>query len=260
MPCMRQRDRTGTHYKCFKCGLYVDILDLYGKASNTEDFREKVSGAEAYYGLREWGNIQKNRKEQDYTSFFKEAHKNIKETDYPQRRELSEAVINRFMLGYVPDWKHLKAPNAPSSPRLIIPTGKYSYLARDTRKELTDEEKKYSKSKVGAVRIFNREALQTAEKPVFIVEGELDAFSIIEVGGEAVAIGSTANIKALLKLLEKQKPVRPLIIAMDNDEAGAKAAVELVEGLNGLNILFYRFTRAEKTRTLMRIYEQIKRF
>ena len=183
---------------------------------------------------------QKNEQEPDYTAFFKEAHQRIKETDYPQRRGLSEAVINRFMLGFIENWTHPKAPNAPASPRLIIPTSKHSYLARDTRTELTAEQKKYSKSKVGTVRIFNSKSLQTATKPIFIVEGEIDALSIIEAGGEAIATGSTANRRALLKLLESRKPAHPLIIAMDNDKAGQEASEELTEALKGLKIPFYR--------------------
>ena len=59
-------------------------------------------------------------------------------------------------------------------------------------------------------------------------------------GGEAIATGSTANRRALLELLKSQKPAQPLIIALDNDEAGNKAAQELTEGLQGLNIPFYR--------------------
>ena len=38
------------------------------------------------------------------------------------------------------------------------------------------------------------------------VEGELDALSIIEVGGEAVALGSTTKVKSLLELLKTKKP------------------------------------------------------
>ena len=39
--------------------------------------------------------------------------------------------------------------------------------------------------------------------PVFIVEGEIDALSIIEAGGEAVAIGSTSNTHKLLEYIEE---------------------------------------------------------
>ena len=40
--------------------------------------------------------------------------------------------------------------------------------------------------------------------------------------------------------MKSQKPTQPLIIALDNDEAGDKAAQELAEGLQEINIPFYR--------------------
>ena len=129
---------------------------------------------------------------------------------------------------------------------LIIPTSRHSYLARDTRAELTEEQKKYSKSKVGTVHIFNAKALQRASKPIFIVEGELDALSIIEVGGEAVGLGSLGNVNKLLQLLENEKPSKPFIIALDNETEPAiqakveKAVTELQDGLQRLNIACYR--------------------
>jgi replicative DNA helicase len=237
---------------CFSCGADYDTLDIigidYGITDSGEIFKKAYELFNIDGGQRATEhthnsihtNTPTQPQEQDYTAFYREAHQHIKETDYPQRRGLSEETINRFMLGYVENWTHPKAPNAPPSPRLIIPTSPQSYLARDTRAELTEEQQKYSKSKVGAVRIFNSKALKTADRPIFITEGELDALSIIEVGGEAIATGSTANRRALLELLKSQKPAQPLIIALDNDEAGNKAAQELTEGLQGLNIPFYR--------------------
>ena len=260
--------KDGTSWKCFSCNKGGDIFDLIGEYEGIADHSEQLKRAGELFGVTvdshrstaredfspEYQNQPKNEQhthnsihtptytqtQGDYMDFFKEAHSHIKETDYPQRRGLSEAVIDRFMLGYVAEWRHPKAPNAPASPRLIIPTGKGSYLARDTRAEIPEEQKAYSKSKVGTIQLFNRRALQTANKPVFIVEGELDALSIIEVGGEAVALGSTTKAKALVELLKAQKPSQPLIIALDNDTAGEKASQELTEGLKGLNIPFYR--------------------
>lgn len=135
-------------------------------------------------------SLAKQEPETDYSNFFLQANQNINKTNY--HRGISLDTLNRFRIGYVEHWRHPKvAGSVPTSPRLIIPTSKYSYLARDTRDNLTDTQKKYSKSKVGAVRIFNIEALQTAQKPIFVVEGEIDALSIIDVGGEAIALGST---------------------------------------------------------------------
>lgn len=249
----------GTHYKCFKCGLYGDVLELYGKRYNLSGFKEQIEGAAAFYGIapgyqnqpkseRYTHNTmhtntytqQQTEPEQDYTSLYREAHQNLSATDYLQRRGISQEVAERFNLGYVESWRHPKAPTAPASPRLIIPTSPHSYLARDTRQELTEVQEKYCKSKVGSVRIFNAQALKAASKPIFIVEGEIDALSIIEAGGEAIATGSASNSRIFLNLLAEQKPAQPLIIAMDNDPAGEKAAQEIIEGLNSLEILSYR--------------------
>lgn len=210
---------------------FAPVAEEYQKKAKSKQYTQSDIHNTAY-------TMQQGEAEPDYTSFFLQANRDIAKTSY--HRGLTLETLNRFKLGYVESWTHPKAPQAPPSPRLIIPTSKHSYLARDTRDNLTPEQAQYAKSKVGKVRIFNSKALYTASKPVFIVEGELDALSIIDVGGEAVALGSTANRRALLTMLESQRPAQPLIIAMDNDEAGSKANRELAEGLERLKITFYR--------------------
>lgn len=266
--------KNGTRWKCFSCNKGGDIFDLIGEVEEITDYTEQLKKAGELYGIiidsyrsssqeeikPEFQNHPKSNqythnsihttiytrtqqtKEADYTDFFLQANKNIKKTIY--HRGLSLEVLNRFKLGYVENWKHPKTPNAPASPRLIIPTSKNSYLARDTREEIPEEQKPYSKSKVGAIHIFNSKALKEAKKPVFVVEGELDALSIIEVGGEAVALGTTTKVKALVELLKTQKSTQPLIIALDNDTSGKKATQELIEDLKGLNIPYYRINPA----------------
>lgn len=254
--------RDGTSWKCFSCNEGGDIFDLIGKHEGIADHTEQLKRAGEIFGVsidpyrataqedfRETQNQPKNEQythisihTTDYTQFFLQANRDIEKTSY--HRGLSLETLNRFKIGYVESWRHPKAPNAPASPRLIIPTSKESYLARDTRDQIPEEQKAYSKSKVGSIHLFNAKALQTATKPIFIVEGELDALSIIEVGGEAVALGTTTKVKSLLELLKTKKPAQPLIIALDNDEAGEKAYKELSEGLQGLSIPFYRLNPA----------------
>lgn len=259
------------HFTCWAgCFTNEDIIDIIGREHQLTDYNTKLQKAAEVFGITIESRYSRSsaaedfapayqkqaeneritqysihnntytteQEEPDYTSFFLQAAEHIGETEY--HRGLTAATLSRFKLGYIAEWRHPKAPNAPASPRLIIPTSKHSYLARDTRAELTEDQRKYCKSKVGKVRIFNSRALREAQKPIFIVEGELDALSIIDVGGEAIALGSTANKRALLTMLESQKPAQPLIIAMDNDEAGSKANKELTEGLERLKIPFYR--------------------
>ena len=240
-----------THWKCFACGGYYDTLDLYGLAFGFKDFQQKLSGAAAYFGLTAPTPIKAKKKlcqnapqspETDCTAFFKAAQARLSETDYPQRRGLSASTCARFGLGYDPQWKNPKAPDSvPASPRLIIPTGKTSYLARDVRSqnELTDQAAKYTKVKVGKTRLFNAEAIDTAAKPVYIVEGEIDAMSIVEAGGEAVALGSASNVHLLMERIREHRPAQPLILALDNDERGQKASAELEEALKAESVTYF---------------------
>jgi len=97
----------------------------------------------------------------DYRQFFIEAQKNLSDPDcveYLKKRGISEATAIKHGLGYVKDWQSpkglLKNKNLPKTPRVIIPTSDYSYATRDIRDELTDEQKKYSKTKEGGVNII----------------------------------------------------------------------------------------------------------
>ena len=263
--------KDGIHFTCWAgCFSNSDIIDIIGMEQGLTEYREKLNAAakelnitiddSSGFTLRYQNQDKTERNTQqsihnntytirpteeaepDYTDFFLQANKNITGTDY--HRGLSLDTLNRFKIGYVESWKHPKAPQAPASPRLIIPTSKHSYLARDTRAELTEDQKRYSKSKVGKVRIFNSKSLAAATQPIFIVEGEIDAMSIVEVGGEAIGLGSLGNVSRLLTMLEQSRPLQPVIICLDNDdnqkaqENVAKALGKLKEGLKRLNIPF----------------------
>ena len=170
----------------------------------------------------------------DYTDFYREANKHLTETDY--HRGITLETLNRFLVGYVPEWQPPKVPNATKTPRLIIPRSRTSYLAR-----ATDKNAKIQKQATGktSTSLFNIAALRTSTKPLYIVEGEIDAMSIVDVGGEAIATCSTSNIHSFLQALKnaisEQAAVMPLIIAFDDDEAGQKATAELVKGLQELH-------------------------
>ena len=269
------RDKTG-HYKCFDCGLYADVIELYGINYGIQSYNDRLRGAADYYRVELDGyqrsspqedfkeeyqkqpeteqpthnSIHTDAQEQlDFSEVYSTAAAHITETDYPQRRGLSVETCKRYKIGYLAKWRHPKArKTAPLSPRLIIPISKTSYLARDTRSELTPEQEQYKKQlckgSPATSWTFNREALQTATKPVFVVEGAIDALSIIEAGGEAVALSSTAYINGFVRELKEAAPAQPLIIALDNDKAGETAAGKLEIELAALHIPFYRFNPA----------------
>lgn len=96
--------------------------------------------------------------------------------------------------------------------------------------------RKPSVSVAGPEPLFHEEALQ-GDRPVFVVEGQLDAISISEVGGQAVALGGTGYRK-LMNTLKRTKKYPCLIIVLDNDEAGRKKSEELCSELKKINACF----------------------
>ena len=232
-------------YKCFSCGVSGDIFDLAAQVEGVHDkgrvFRLLLEryGRPAVSTDRKKYTAGRSLASTDYTAFYEQAHRHIDETDY--HRGLSRATLDRFMVGFVPDWQPPGFPNVPKTPRLIIPRSPSSYLARDTRKDIPDSQKPYGKqNSPGPISLFNMAVLEQTEKPVYVVEGEIDAMSICEVGGEAIAVCSTSNVRSFAQAVrrrkDEKKPVPALIIAFDEDEAGQKASAALSAALQELQV------------------------
>lgn len=149
---------------------------------------------------------------------------------YVLERGISKETAERFQLGW--DLQQLSAGGAADL--LVIPTSNNSFVYRRLDADC-DSASRYRNSP-GQTHFFNETALTNASSPIFITEGAMDALSIIECGGEAVSLNSTANANRMLRMLEQQKPSQKLIIAMDADEAGKRAEKELAEGLSKLSI------------------------
>ena len=234
-------------WKCFSCDRGGDIFDLIGELYHTTNYNEQLRVAADHFGIiiddsstipRQDFTPIKGRAgdpepDSDYTDFIIQSAQNIDQTDY--HRGITLETLQRFKVGYCANWKHPKAAKAPQMPRLIIPTSKYSYLARDTRVNIPPDQREYAKMKVGKMQIFNQNILSTATQPIYVVEGEIDALSIIDAGGEAIGLGTTTMAGKLLSLLESHPPAQPLILALDNDKPGEKTVGELINGIKYLN-------------------------
>ncbi len=196
-----------------------------------------------YAELEEIGLFPADKKPQkgqqrNITAYAMQAKQNIGNTRY--YRGLSQATLDRFNVGFIEKWNNpiSDKDSANGLPRIIIPTSEHSYLARlATSLPDKDFEKSAKCRKVGEVKLFNSEALK-GDKPIFIVEGEIDAMSICDVGGESVGIGGVGNVPHLLERLAQERSSQPFIISMDNDNAGAKAKQALIEGFDKLGITY----------------------
>ena len=261
-PVCRKGMKTGCfHYypnsykvKCYSCGFNGDLFDIIAKEKGISN-AEAIAEARKIYGakvLRAKAVPPKTPQaaadeKKDYSQFISQAEQG-NDYKYLQGRGISPETQRRFHIGRVEKWRSPQAVKTtldkggdpeklPTSPRCIIPRNRYNYLARDTRdeKEIPADQRKYAKQNTGRTSLFNAVALK--ESIVFITEGEIDAMSVIETGGNACALCSTANRQLLLNSLEGADTQGKVIILMlDSDNAGRQGRAELEKGLRAAKI------------------------
>lgn len=217
---------------CFSCGVDYDIFDvaqiqtglsgkeLFDHVYRTLGINVEYTSKHIFY-VDKPVETGKQEVSESMISFFEKCHNDVGKTNYWVKRGLSRGTVDAFNLGF---WEEKN--------RFVIPTGPSSYNAR----AIGDVDKKfrYLKPK-GVYELFNLKALNSAKEPVFIVEGEFDALSVIEAGGQACALGSSGSLK-FLEYVKHNIPDYPLILALDNDEAGREGSRKLAVELEKLGI------------------------
>ena len=237
-------------YKCFKCGIGGDILDLIGATFGLSDFNDQFQKAVEIYGItvdkyhsgrdRSLTPAQKQHAEKtirevaavtqadDISGYIARCHEASGQTDYFSKRGITQESIDRFQLGYDPAYDEKNVGYRPWK-AVIIPTSSETFEARNTQVEPNSAENGKNKyRKHGSSRIFNISSLwEEKERPVIVCEGVFDAISIIQSGGQAVGLGSAVNYKSLVDELDKVNPAKPLVIAFDADDSGRDNAAKL---------------------------------
>lgn len=207
-------------YHCFACDANGDIFTLYGEMNNITDFKTIANELKSKYNVFSSQPIRQKKQptrpvetkpEKDYTSFFAVAEQHLHETDYLTRRGLSLNTQKKFRCGYSSNFIY---SNNLITSAIVIPTSNTSFFWRSTTENL--------KRKRGTAHILNPSALNAPY--CFVVEGEIDCMSVDECGFACIGLGSTSNIR---KIFDYDTSKTILIIAMDNDNVGKKATVEL---------------------------------
>ena len=245
-------------YKCFKCGIGGDVLDLVGAAFGLTDFNDQFDKAVELYGIdvdkyRPALTAQQKGQAADTISrvaaasdetdavgrYLEKCHAAAGQTDYFTKRGISQESVDRFQLGYDPSYDEGNVGGRPWK-AVVIPTSADTYEVRNTEVEPnsdTNGRNKYRKH--GKNHLFNLRALsEEKDKPIVICEGIFDAISIIQSGGQAIGLGSAVNYKYLVEALDKVTPAKPLIILFDSDAAGRDNAGKLAAELSRRNISY----------------------
>lgn len=245
----------GIHWHCFKCGFHGDMIEHIKQVNNITDNAELFHVAYELYDIQiqDGPKINSNRSheeavrndtlrsEEAEVKTMPEARKIDQEplmykayvethrggdTSYLQARGLSPEIIEKHGYGYDAEKK-----------AIVIPTsnkGQTGYTLRYINVPEQGQGLRYQNT--GKWGIFNEQALY-GKDPVFITEGAIDASSIEEVGGTAIAINSVANADSFVRYIKENNITAPFFfIGLDNDSAGQSATQKIEQGLKALNI------------------------
>lgn len=266
-------NKIDNYVHCFGCGVTYDIFDLYAMdnmnvtidASGNPmltgyNFKEAYNKVAALYGMnvKKLKTTPEDALQSKIDAIIRRQVENSKENiqggaEYLKNRGITLETAKKYGLGYIEKWINptvaLKENrNLTPTSRIIIPTSSTSYLARYTKSSTPTGV--IAKEKQGKVHLFNGKALFDDSKPTFIVEGEFDALSILQVTdkAEAVGIGGTGNIRAVKETItyirnqkrEKNEDYDPtLLLALDNDDAGRNASRKLEIMLDNIGVTYY---------------------
>ena len=208
-----------------------DIFD-YVQQLNNVDFKGACSILNDIYfnGCEVVSKInnapKEDRKSQkNYVGLYNRALQNqYNAVDYLKSRGLIHAdeIAKEFQIGYIQNYAYEFKNNKPSktTPVVIIPLSDYSYSWRSTIDNI--------KKKNGTIYPLNLKCLQNnAIKWIFLVEGEYDMFSILDITKDipncdfsAICLSSAVNLEKFIDVYISKniQADTGLIIALDNDK------------------------------------------
>ena len=204
------------HYvKCFSCGYTGNILSV----------------ASEYWGISK-SDAMKKLIDMYIPSYSQQFEKNNQSPiEYLHKRGLTDETIEYFNISFEDNFqatyttKDGKAKYFSMGSVVKIPSDKdcKSYLIRSISK------KRFYKPSGSTEPLFFADELEQNE-PVVVVESVFCAMIIHQIGGHAVALNGTGWQKLLSTLNTKKSPP-PIILSLDNDAAGQRAAEQLYDEL-----------------------------
>lgn len=248
-------------FKCQSCGENGTVIDLVMKYENIdqkeaikklcEEFNIDMKTAaqpkaeKVFKSIKEESEIEEpkvtEKKKEEINNFILQANKNASSTDYFHKRGFSDETINKYKLGFMPNYtfKSKNGKDVRFGDAIIIPyPGEDYYILRYLNPP--EGVNKYKKLP-GQEPLFNLKGLAPGEDPIYIVEGQFDCLSFLALGVTCIGLNGAAGINKFIELVKNNKVHRPFIIALDNDNPGIEASKKLREQLNELNIYSYNF-------------------
>lgn len=253
------RSKDKNSLTCFgKCGFKGDIIDLYMQVNGCDfdtavtllkddlfilEFEDEPKDkplpntTKAPAEDAEHAETNENAPATDFTEYYKKCAQTLAESEaaqsYLTARGFTPELWQRHMIGF--DQNADPAQTGYTTPRIIIPINRGHFIGRRID---GNPDYKAMNNKNCTTGFFNWKTLYAGNDSVFIVEGWADALSIEAVEGTAVALNSTTQAERFLKQLQEHPTTAAMIVCLDNDGAGAKAAEALRTGFKQLGLKY----------------------
>lgn len=177
----------------------------------------------------------------DRTEYYRQCMKQLKNMTLESWRGISKNTLLQYGVGYDGEKEYFVIPITKSC-YIMRAFDKFHLIPTKSGKPVK------SKTKYNTLKdVYPRKILRElhAGERLYIVEGEIDALSGLEIGLKTLAILGAGNVELLTKALESELQHNPelkqveYIIALDNDDPGKKHAPELKNALTALGYRAY---------------------
>lgn len=231
-------------WRCFSCGQGGDIFDFYAAL-------HQVSASEAARALlARYGSPEQPAPYAVHIGSSAEAEPPAGAHDYSQDIERFAAALagspgEAYLTGRgltLETIKDCQFGYDAAHGTVTMPYNREGTYYGQRAVDDTATRKHYNLTGVD-IPLYNPAALYSGQV-CFIVESPICAASIKQAGGQAVAISGTSGANRLYTQLAKKPTQAALILALDNDEAGRKAAAEIGARLEADGIFVVNGTAA----------------
>ncbi len=195
-------------------------------------------------------------RQKDYSELLTQAKQDNNFNYLLEKYNISEKTQKHCGIGFVKEWKSPlddKDNTTPPRPCCIIPHSKNNYVAVDTDFG--------ERKQVGETEFFNAKKALKSPTP-FIVRDEITAMSIIEAGGEAMALCNNKKTVELLRLLQEQHSGKNqcFIFALNDTDDGEKHQNNIVELIDRVySDINYITARINRKKTPLDINGRLKK-
>ena len=235
-PSAEFRKEDGYFY-CFSCkeahplpSVISDLLSTNGRAWLLENFEgTSVSERDTNFGLPEKESIQKTYVDPSILEKYKNKH------PYMYKRKLTDETIDKFSVGYDPDFTIEKNGKTLHFGECItFPVkdefGNILFIARRAiNQKLFHYPEGADKPLYGLYEIYREMAAGKEINTIYVCESIINALTLWSWGKYAIALNGTGS-KEQIDMLKKTS-FRELILALDPDFAGKKGTEKIKNAL-----------------------------